>query len=308
MIFCKVDVNFYAHEKFLAVGLDGVGLWLSGLAYARQLTTGGRVPDSALHLFGGERPVNAALQKLVDVGLWLRVKGGHVIFNYAEKGNQTKDDVDTATEAARKRKESSRARRGHTVTEVVGHTVTDDPQSRVTAGSSSSSLSDQDLGSERASAMPAEAESAVMPVAHPRRSAPGLVDLFMAGMASAGFPQSAPFGQPMKALGEAIDLRLTAEGLSASEGAKTLGKRWVAYSDGAPDSTFRAIDWLNAGAKASKQPTVPPSNVPYHRPANIPPRVTRPPRHTPWPKELGPEPTTPNAATQLPPERAAGSK
>ena len=117
MIFCQVDVTFYTHAKFRTAGLDGQGLWLAGLAYARQHETDGVVPEIALPLFGARRVVDTALRKLIDIGLWRKIEGGYVIDKYAEKGNQTRAQIAAAREAARQRKEKSRASgRGHGVT------------------------------------------------------------------------------------------------------------------------------------------------------------------------------------------------
>jgi hypothetical protein len=85
-----------------------------------------------------------------------------------------------------------------------------------------------------------------------RRSAFGLVELFLAGATSGGLCQAMPFGALLTGLGHAIDVRL---GPAAPvRAAFDLGGRWARYCGREPRSHFKAIDWLNEGAPETPRP------------------------------------------------------
>jgi hypothetical protein len=75
------------HPKAFAAGVEAMGLWLWGMAFAKQHRTDGRVHRPAvLGAWGGKRNVMLA-KRLVDAGLWIaRDDGDWDIHNFEKKG------------------------------------------------------------------------------------------------------------------------------------------------------------------------------------------------------------------------------
>ena len=98
MTWVKVDSGFPNHPKFLAIGDDGLALWVRALAHCNQYLTDGFVSDAILpSLTRSRRPADVAL-KLISitpgytVGLWSRVPGGYRFHDYHDY-QPTRDQV-----------------------------------------------------------------------------------------------------------------------------------------------------------------------------------------------------------------------
>lgn len=111
MTWARLDDSFYDHPKFLGLGLEPIGLWACGLAYACRYLTDGFLPRAAVARFGGPKGIKTA-SELVDSGLWSEVNGGYSIINYLEY-NQSKSNVESTRKVkqdAGKRGASARSR------------------------------------------------------------------------------------------------------------------------------------------------------------------------------------------------------
>ena len=158
--FTPIDVSITTHPKAFAAGVEAMGLWLWGMAYAKQHRTDGQVHRAAvLGAWGGKRNVVLA-KRLVDAGLWVaREDGDWDIFNFEAKGpgRQTSSTERMRRLRDRKKKEAAEAAlagasgdAGSDVTSVTGDvTVTRHPVTlcspSVSPSSGSSSGSDPDL-------------------------------------------------------------------------------------------------------------------------------------------------------------------
>lgn len=109
--FAPIDVSITTHPKAYAAGVEAMGLWLWGVAFAKQHNTGGRLPRAVvLAAWGGKR--NAVLAKrLVDAGLWiLRDDGDWDIHNYAKKGpERAPKEITPGAERMRRFREKRRS-------------------------------------------------------------------------------------------------------------------------------------------------------------------------------------------------------
>lgn len=86
----KVDDSFHSHPKVLATEPAALGLWVVAGAWSSANLTEGFVPDHVLPRLLTDSATLAA--KLVNAGLWKRVRGGHQFHDWAEY-NPTKDAV-----------------------------------------------------------------------------------------------------------------------------------------------------------------------------------------------------------------------
>lgn len=101
----KVDDTFAMHEKVLAAGNAAIGLWTRAGAWSMQQLTDGFIPNHVIRSLG--TPKERRL--LVEVSLWEEVEGGVVFCNWAER-QPTKDQVETARQAAKERQRHARER------------------------------------------------------------------------------------------------------------------------------------------------------------------------------------------------------
>ena len=72
----NVDDKFWSHPKFLAVGLEARGLWVTVGSWCAQHLTDGWVPDAALLMVAGGRDVSQIVAELESAALWIRGVGG----------------------------------------------------------------------------------------------------------------------------------------------------------------------------------------------------------------------------------------
>lgn len=88
----------------------------------------------------------------------------------------------------------------------------------------------------------------------PRRRNPTvLIEAFVDGVNSKGGTYTPPMGRPYLALAEALDAHVRkAPTVAAAETCRDLGRRWLAYTKGAPQGPFKVIEWLGMGAPASE--------------------------------------------------------
>lgn len=78
--YVPLDVNYARDVAIRKAGTNAELLFLRSLAYAKGARTSGFVSDFDLEVVAvGMRAVKAAAQRLVEVGLWVRVEGGWVI-------------------------------------------------------------------------------------------------------------------------------------------------------------------------------------------------------------------------------------
>lgn len=150
--FSPIDVNITTHPKAFAAGVEAMGLWLWGMAHARQQKTKGGLSRAAvLGAWGGRK--NAALAKrLVDAGLWVATDDGWEIWNFDKKGaGRTTSSAERMRRLRDKRKGSG----GDGVTPDVTDGDASLPVTSVTSCSTSNSLSSgSDLGSDARAAGP----------------------------------------------------------------------------------------------------------------------------------------------------------
>lgn len=97
----RLDDGFYNHPKVLAAGNAAVGVWTRAAAYCAQQLTEGFVPARIARDLGTIRQ----LDRLVDVGLLERCRGGYRVHDYLEH-NPTRQKIldDRAAAADRKRR------------------------------------------------------------------------------------------------------------------------------------------------------------------------------------------------------------
>lgn len=117
MIFFKVDVTVRSHPRFLKAGREAKGMWVDLMSYTREHELDGRIPKIALSTFEGTmREKLRLVGLLVREGLVVDEGDDFVLHNYAEKGNQTKADVDAAKKENRDRQARYRESRNALLT------------------------------------------------------------------------------------------------------------------------------------------------------------------------------------------------
>jgi len=101
----RVDDTFAMHEKTLAAGNAAIGLWTRAGSWAMQQLTDGFVPDHIIRALGSTRE----RKNLVNAGLWEEASGGVQFVNWSER-NPSKEQVETARQAAAERQRHARDR------------------------------------------------------------------------------------------------------------------------------------------------------------------------------------------------------
>lgn len=102
----RVDDNLGFHHKVIAAGNPAMGLWVrAGSVSASQLTDG-FVPDHMVRSLG----TVAQAKRLVEVGLWARVKGGYTFHEWDER-QPRRADVEAERAAAKERMRAARERK-----------------------------------------------------------------------------------------------------------------------------------------------------------------------------------------------------
>lgn len=105
VIFAKLDVCFWSHEKFVGVGPAASGYWVGVLAYLRDHETkDGVIP---FHVTGmvlgvGASDADGFCKKLVEAGLFKIRKHGYELLGYALK-NETKEQIEERRQDTLKR-------------------------------------------------------------------------------------------------------------------------------------------------------------------------------------------------------------
>ena len=137
MVWVKITDNYAEHPKHLKAGPLAQAMWLSGLAYANRLQTGGLVPRSKARqlvdldgdggiVLGGFAPGTILVANsmgepvpvdwryladtLVNVGLWEVCQDGFLIHDYFDY-QLTKERIAANREHGAQRQRASRARR-----------------------------------------------------------------------------------------------------------------------------------------------------------------------------------------------------
>lgn len=96
----KVDDNLAFHHKTVAAGVSAMGLWVRAGSWCAQTLTDGFVPE---HMVPALADGDAGLAgRLVEAGLWRRVKGGFVFHEWAERqpSRQSIENLRTVRAAA----------------------------------------------------------------------------------------------------------------------------------------------------------------------------------------------------------------
>lgn len=128
--FAPIDVSITTHPKAFAAGVEAMGLWLWGMAYAKQHRTGGHLHRAAvLGAWGGKRNIMLA-KKLVEAGLWIaREDGDWNIHNFERKSaGRRKPSESPGSSTPRVKKHREKQRLAANETDVTdGETVETDP-------------------------------------------------------------------------------------------------------------------------------------------------------------------------------------
>ena len=132
--FLKLHHGFLDHEKHAELTNSALLLHISGLMYASDRLTDGRLPKApAVRIAWSARLVaegcdtDALIRELIDAGVWVEYPDRWEIVNYA-RHNNTKAQVDAIRESDRARKQKQRAKKPPETqleTETDGH-----PESR----------------------------------------------------------------------------------------------------------------------------------------------------------------------------------
>ena len=102
----RVDDNLGFHHKVIAAGNPAMGLWVrAGSVCASQLTDG-FVADHMIASLG----TTAQAKRLVEVGLWDRVKGGYTFHEWDER-QPRREDVEAERAAAKERMRLAREKK-----------------------------------------------------------------------------------------------------------------------------------------------------------------------------------------------------
>lgn len=89
MTWVRLEDGFADHPKIVAVGPEGMALYVAGLCYSNRYLTDGFIPQAQVpKLIGTQEPTS----KLVKQGLWEIVEGGYQIHDYDEY-QPSRDDI-----------------------------------------------------------------------------------------------------------------------------------------------------------------------------------------------------------------------
>jgi hypothetical protein len=147
MIYAKLDVCFWRHQRFIKAGPAASGYWCGCLTWLRDNDSpDGVVPEHMLGLILGVGDALAIefCSVLVDAGLFEKRRSGYLLSKYSDK-NETREEIDKRRKSTRKRMEKFRSNRS--VRDAVGDAFQSGPvTSTVTApfvpGSDSDSVLD----------------------------------------------------------------------------------------------------------------------------------------------------------------------
>lgn len=117
MTWVRIDDQFPKHPKIARCGPIGQALFVSGLCYCAQYLTDGFIPsgvaaalidatdDDLVETFD----IRRVIQRLVDSGMWEKVRGGYQVHDYLEY-QPSKETVQARRDEARNRMRSHRSR------------------------------------------------------------------------------------------------------------------------------------------------------------------------------------------------------
>ena len=117
MTWIKLEDNIYTHDRALRAGPEAMWLWVAGMCWCSQHLTDGKIPESVLPLLVPDGDGCSLAVRLVDVGLWRRVRDGFAVKNY-RKFQRTAAEVEVERAAARERMRRVRANKKRTGSEV----------------------------------------------------------------------------------------------------------------------------------------------------------------------------------------------
>ena len=110
MTWVKIDDLFPDHPKVRWAGTAAAWLYVAGLCYCARYLTDGFIADVSLAGLGqyGKSRARTLAAKLVEVGLWERVDGGHRVHDYLQ-WNRSKAETEQQRDAARVRMNKRRS-------------------------------------------------------------------------------------------------------------------------------------------------------------------------------------------------------
>lgn len=156
MLFAKLDVCVWRHERFIAAGPAAAGYWMAALARLREdSSSDGYISPTVagMLLKVGDREARKFSKRLVDVGLFEAKGEGHTLLGYALK-NETKEEIEARRLDTRARVTLHRSsKRGNGLHRPEGNAAVTRYKGSVTStvvpGSDSGSLSSPDLQDRR---------------------------------------------------------------------------------------------------------------------------------------------------------------
>ena len=108
MPWSKLDDSFYDHEKVVAAGTLGAGLFALALSYTARKLTDGFVPRGMIpRLVADVDDPIALADRLVEAGLFEKVEGGYQIHDYLDY-NPSAAEIKQKREASRRRQRQCR--------------------------------------------------------------------------------------------------------------------------------------------------------------------------------------------------------
>lgn len=256
MSWFRVCDNLHAHRKARRAGAESMGLWVMCGSHASSQAAAGsgamyldEIESIALTL--GLKGWRKAMDRLVDVGLWDRTEDGIVFHDWAEyrEGGDAELARRRAKDAKRKREKYSPRRNGDESPEFSA----ENPRSRP-ENTPHLPVPSRPVPSQRREEPPPADASSVRPPPDPE-----LGDVFMASLASAGFPVALPtFAWKDLSTAAAVHWpELTPAARREALGAAA--KAWASEADaftrerGFTPKLF--VSWLNARAASPPVPS-----------------------------------------------------
>lgn len=100
MAWLKIESRYAHHPKLMRAGAEALAMDVCAMCYCREFSTGGFVPDDALHALGPRfKDPERVAKRLVDVGRWEHDEalGGWWVHDFLTY-NPTVDEVDVAAQ------------------------------------------------------------------------------------------------------------------------------------------------------------------------------------------------------------------
>ena len=118
MAWTRIDGLFLKNGKIQRAGVYGMALYLSGLIYCNQALTDGFIDEGLLNGLCGDSyqtPNRKSAGRLVELGLWEKVKDGYLVHDFLEF-NRSKEDIEKLN--LTKKLNGTKGGRPHNLTET----------------------------------------------------------------------------------------------------------------------------------------------------------------------------------------------